>query len=210
MTARQPGTRARGPLRVGSMCSGYGGLDLAVLSVLNAELAWCADNDPHASRVLAARFPGLPNLGDLTTIDWAAVPRVDVVTAGFPCQDISTSGRRAGITERTRSGLWVTIAKALRHLHPGVVFVENVAAIRSRGLGRVLGDLAALGYDTQWTCLRASDAGAAHRRDRAFILGCQPGAAGCLAAAHSDRGGEREHPRGPHGYPPGTWPDPPG
>ncbi|MGH3157241.1 MAG: DNA cytosine methyltransferase [Streptosporangiaceae bacterium] len=91
MSARERECAAGGRwLRVGSMCSGYGGLDLAVLSVLNARLAWCADPDPHASRVLAARFPRARNLGDLRAVDWATVPRVDLVTAGFPCQDIST------------------------------------------------------------------------------------------------------------------------
>jgi DNA (cytosine-5)-methyltransferase 1 len=172
-------------LRVGSMCSGYGGLDLAVLSVLNARLAWCADPDPHASRVLAARFPHARNLGDLRAVDWAAVPRVDLVTAGFPCQDISTAGAGAGITEGTRSGLWTCIAEAVRQLRPASVLVENVAALRSRGLGRVLGDLAGLGYDTQWASVRAADVGSAHRRARIFVLAVQPGAiTGLLAAAH--------------------------
>ena len=103
-------------------------------------------------------------------MDWAAVPPADLVTAGFPCQDISTAGRGAGIGKGTRSGLWTHIAEGLRCLRPDYVFVENVAVLRSRGLGRVLADLAALGYDTQWASLRASDIGAAHRRDRIFIL----------------------------------------
>jgi DNA (cytosine-5)-methyltransferase 1 len=176
-------------LRVGSMCTGYGGLDLAVMAVLNARLAWCADPDPHAARVLAARFPQVPNLGDLRAVDWAAVPAVDLVTAGFPCQDISAAGAGAGITEGTRSGLWMHIAEALRQLRPAGVLVENVAALRSRGLARVTGDLAGLGYDTQWASLRASDAGAAHRRARLFILAVRPGAlAGLLAAAHPGGG----------------------
>lgn len=165
------------------MCTGYGGLDLAVMAVLDAELAWCAESDPHAGAVLAARFPHAFNLGDLTRADWAGVPPVDLVTAGFPCQDISYAGRGAGIQEGTRSGLWHHIAGALRHLRPSFVLVENVAALRTRGLGRVLADLAALGYDTQWACLRASAVGAPHRRDRMFILACQPGSTGRLAAA---------------------------
>jgi DNA (cytosine-5)-methyltransferase 1 len=171
------------------MCSGYGGLDLAVIAVLNARLAWCADPDPHAARVLTARFPGVPNLGDLRAVDWAAVPKVDLVTAGFPCQDISTAGAGAGIKEGTRSGLWMHIAEAVRQLRPAGVLVENVAALRSRGLGRVVGDLAGLGYDTQWASLRASDIGAAHRRGRLFVLAVQPGAlAGLLTAAHPGGG----------------------
>jgi DNA (cytosine-5)-methyltransferase 1 len=102
-----------------------------------------------------------------------------LVTAGFPCQDISTAGRGAGIGKGTRSGLWTHIAEALGQLRPGYVLVENVAALRARGLGRVLADLAALGYDTQWTSLRASDIGAAHRRGRFFVLIWTTFAAGC-------------------------------
>ncbi len=109
-------------------------------------------------------------MGDLTQVNWATVPHVDLVTAGFPCQDISTAGRGAGIKEGTRGGLWTHIAQVLGQLRPAYVLVENVAALRNRGLGRVLADLAALGYNTQWASLRAGDIGAAHRRDRIFIL----------------------------------------
>ncbi len=172
-----------GPLRTGSLCTGYGGLDLAVTAVLDAELAWYADNDPRAAAVLAATWPAIRNLGDITALDWAAVPPVDLITAGWPCQDISYAGPGTGIAKGTRSGLWLHIAGGLRHLRPSFVFLENVAALRSRGLGKVLADLAALGYDTQWTSLRASDTGACHRRDRMFILATRPGAAARLAAA---------------------------
>jgi len=111
------------------------------------------------------------------------VPPVDLVSAGWPCQDISYAGPGAGITEGTRSGLWLKIADGLRQLRPAFVFLENVAALRTRGLGKVLGDLAALGYDAQWVCLRAADAGAPHRRDRLLILAVRPGEAARLAAA---------------------------
>jgi DNA (cytosine-5)-methyltransferase 1 len=119
VTAREQECAAGGrSLRAGSLRSGYGGLDLAVMAVLNTRLAWCADPDPHAARVLAARFPHVTNLGDLRAVDWATAPRVDLVTAGFPCQDISTAGAGAGIAEGTRSGLWTYIAEALRQLRP--------------------------------------------------------------------------------------------
>jgi DNA (cytosine-5)-methyltransferase 1 len=184
LPAQEPaGKPPRGALTAGSLCSGYGGLDLAVMAVTGARLAWVAETDRYAAGVLAHQWPGVPNLGDVTALDWAAVPPVDLVSAGWPCQDISYAGPGAGITEGTRSGLWLTIADGLRRLRPGFVFLENVAALRTRGLGKVLGDLAALGYDTQWTCLRAADAGAPHRRDRMLILGVRPGAAAMLAAA---------------------------
>ena len=181
---------------------------MAVTAVLDAEVAWYAENDPHAATVLAGRWPGLRNLGDITALDWARVPAVGLVTAGWPCQDISCAGPGAGITKGTRSGLWLHIADGLCQLRPGYVFPENVAALRSRGLGTVLAGLAALGYDTQWACLRASDAGACHRRDRMFILATRPGGAARLAAARpGGRVLQRRRTGGPLAGPPGPAED---
>ncbi|WP_442910867.1 DNA cytosine methyltransferase [Kitasatospora sp. NBC_01266] len=164
-------TRTGSGLRIGSLCTGTAALDLAVEAVLPARLAWCADNDPAARLLLAHRFPHVPNLGDLTAVDWYTVEPVEILTAGFPCQDISYAGRGAGLMEGTRSGLWHTIAHAVRVLAPRYVFVENVTALRRRGLDTVAADLAVSGYDLAWRCLRASDVGAPHRRDRLFLLG---------------------------------------
>jgi DNA (cytosine-5)-methyltransferase 1 len=161
-----------GPV-VGSLCTGYGGLDLGVLTALGGgRIAWVADPDPHISQIIQARMPGVPNLGDLRSIDWPNVEPVDVVVAGFPCQDISAAGKRAGIEKGVRSGLWTDIVAGLRLLRPALVVVENVAALRWRngGLHRVLGDLAAAGYDALWRSVRAADIGAAHRRERVFVL----------------------------------------
>jgi DNA (cytosine-5)-methyltransferase 1 len=184
-----------GTLTAGSLCTGYGGLDLAVMAVTGARLTWTAETDPHACAVLEHHWPGTRNLGDVAALDWASVPPVDLVTAGWPCQDISYAGSGAGITKGTRSGLWLHIAEGLCRLRPSYVFLENVAALRTRGLGRVLADLAALGYDSQWACLRASDAGACHRRDRLFILGVRQGTAERLAAAADSGGGELQRRR---------------
>lgn len=158
-----------------SLCTGSGALDLAVEAVTGLPAAVVAEKDPAASRLLAARLPGTRNLGDITAVDWPALstslPRPAALTAGFPCQDISNAGPREGIAG-DRSGLWKTVARAIRHLRPRLVFLENVAAIRSRGLDVVAADLAAIGYDARWMCLRAGDpeVGACHRRDRWFAL----------------------------------------
>ena len=155
-------------MRLGSLFSGAGGLDLAVEAHTGAETVWQCEQDPDASKVLAARF-GVPNLGDITTVDWTEVEPVDVLCGGFPCQDISNAGKRAGITG-ARSGLWSFYADAVRVLRPRHVYVENVGALVVRGLGTVLGDLAALGYDATWGSVRAADAGAPHRRERLFLV----------------------------------------
>ncbi len=97
------------------------------------------------------------------------VPYVDVLCGGFPCQDLSVAGRGAGL-DGERSGLWSEYARLIRELRPRYVVVENVAALLSRGLGRVLGDLAACGYDAEWDCIPASAVGAPHRRDRVWLV----------------------------------------
>ena len=89
-------------LRLGSLCTGFGGLDMAVQRIFGAELAWVADTDPHISKLLARRFLGVPNLGDITRVDWRRLELVDIVCTGFPCQDISYAGRGAGIAHCVR------------------------------------------------------------------------------------------------------------
>ncbi|MER6132614.1 DNA cytosine methyltransferase [Streptomyces sp. NPDC001815] len=158
-----------------SLCTGSGALDQAVQAVTGLPTVLVGEKDPAASRLLAARLPHARNLGDITAVDWSAlsatVARPAALTAGFPCQDISNAGPRGGIAG-DRSGLWKTIARAVRHLRPRLVFLENVAALRSRGLDVVAADLAAIGYDARWMCLRAGDpeVGACHRRDRWFAI----------------------------------------
>ena len=154
--------------RIGSLCSGYEGLGMAVQSVLGGELAFVADNDPGASAILAHHFPSVPNHGDITTAPWSAIKPVDVFGAGFPCQPASNAGKRLG--EADERWIWPDVAGAVRDLRPGLVFLENVSALLVRGFAGVIADLAQIGYVGSWCCVRASDAGAPHLRDRVFIL----------------------------------------
>lgn len=156
-------------MKLGALFAGYGGLDLAVGAVLDVEPAWVSEIDPAACRVLAYRWPGVPNLGDITAVDWARVEPVDVLTGGWPCQPFSLAGKRLG--EADERALWPCVADAVRVLRPRLVVLENVAAVAAAGeLGRAVGDLAAVGYDAEWCCVRASDVGAPHRRARLFII----------------------------------------
>ena len=202
-------------LAIGSLFAGFGGLDMAVEEAFGARTAWVSEIDPGACKVLAHRFPDAPNLGDITAIDWATVPRVDIITGGSPCQDLSTAGRRAGMTDGTRSNLWVAMREAIAQLQPSLVVWENVRGALSahahsdlepcagcvgdrggkpslRALGRVLGDLAELGFDAEWRGLRASDVGACHQRFRIFVLAWRRDAV--LADADGSGRGESRRP----------------
>lgn len=160
-------------MRIGELCAGYGGLGMGVQSVIDARMAWCADNDLGASKILAHHWPTVPNHGDLTTTDWATVEPVDIITAGWPCQPWSLAGKGRGKDDER--AIWPAIADAVRHLRPRYVILENVAAVVVLGeLARAVGDLANLGYVGSWRCLRGSDAGAPHGRNRCFIAATDP------------------------------------
>jgi DNA (cytosine-5)-methyltransferase 1 len=153
---------------IGSVCTGYGGLDMAVRSVFGGELLWWSDNAPGPITAMTHHHPTVPNLGDLKKVDWHAVPRVDILTAGYPCQPFSSAGKRAGFDDPRH--LWPWIAYAVAVLRPDRVVLENVGAHLGRGFRTVAGDLAAIGYDARWRLVRASDIGAPHRRERLFVV----------------------------------------
>lgn len=119
------------PLRVGSLFSGYGGLDLAVEQVFDAHTIWFSEINEPVARVFAHHWPAVPNLGDITAIDWSTVEPVDVLCGGFPCQDVSTVGKMAGLAPGTRSGLWTHMAAAIDALQPEWVVIENVRGLLS-------------------------------------------------------------------------------
>ena len=118
-------------LRIGSLFSGYGGLDLAVEHVFNATTVWFSELNAPVARVFSHHWPEAPNLGDITAIDWSQVEPVDILIGGFPCQDVSTVGKRAGIAPGTRSGLWAHMAAAIDALQPEWVVIENVRGLLS-------------------------------------------------------------------------------
>ena len=131
--------------------------------------AWFCEQDEFCRAVLAHHWPGVPCHPDITELRAVDVEPVDVLCGGFPCQDLSYAGAGAGLAG-ARSGLWTEYARLVGELRPRYVVVENVSALLARGLGTVLGDLAALGYDAEWDCIPASAVGAPHRRDRVWLV----------------------------------------
>lgn len=152
----------------GSLFAGIGGFDLG-FERAGLVPKWQVEIDPFCRAVLAKHWPDVRRYEDVRTVGAHNLERVDVLCGGFPCQDISVAGRGAGI-EGARSGLWAEFDRLIGELRPGFVVVENVSALLARGLGRVLGDLAARGYDAEWDCLPASAFGAPHQRDRIWII----------------------------------------
>lgn len=155
-------------MKIGSLFSGYGGLDMAVAEHFRAQLAWYAEIDKAPSKVMAHHHPGVPNLGDVTKIDWNSVPKIDILTGGYPCQPFSTAGLRKGSNDERH--LWPYVATAISVLRPQHVVLENVRGHITLGGAAVIAELAGMGYDARWGLVRASDAGAAHQRTRLFIV----------------------------------------
>ena len=151
-------------MRIGSLFTGYGGLDQAI----SGELQWYAEIEPAACEILETHYPTVPNLGDITEIDWSTVPQIDVLTGGYPCQPFSHAGNRKG--ENDERHLWPYVRDAIHALRPSYAILENVAGHLTLGFADVLADLASLGYDAEWGTFRASDVGAPHQRKRLFIL----------------------------------------
>jgi DNA (cytosine-5)-methyltransferase 1 len=156
-------------MRVGSLFAGIGGLELGLERAGVGRTIWQVEKDPFCRSVLAKHWPNAARFDDVRSVGAANLPYAEVICGGFPCTDISFAGKGAGL-EGKESGLWFEFARIVREMGPRFVVVENVAALRSRGLGAVLGTLASLGYDAEWHSVRASDVGAPHRRDRVFVL----------------------------------------
>lgn len=151
-------------MKVGSLFTGYGGLDLAV----GNELVWYSEIDRAAMTVLEHHHPDVVNHGDVSLIDFNAIEPVDILTAGYPCQPFSSAGKRKGKNDERH--LWPFVRDAIRALRPRYVVLENVRGHITLGFADVLGDIAAMGMSARWGIVRASDAGAPHNRARIFIV----------------------------------------
>lgn len=204
-----------GGLNVVSLFAGIGGFDLGLERAGMTVVASCEIN-PKCRHLLSEHWPHVQQFADICEMRAADVPhRVHVLCGGFPCQDLSFAGKGAGLAGE-RSGLWREYARLIGEFRPDYVIVENVSALLGRGLGDVLGDLAALGYDAWWDCIPAAAVGAPHRRDRIWIVAYARGqqhegygdalrreiAEGLsCAAAMADAAGNGRH----EGYPDGGW-----
>lgn len=170
-------------MTVFDLFSGIGGFSLGLERAGFTTHYFC-EIDPYCRGVLAKHWPHVPIFEDVRTVRGADITPVDLLCGGFPCQDISLAGKGAGLSG-DRSGLWFEYARLIDEIRPRYVLIENVSALRARGLDRVLGSLAALGYDAEWHCIPACAVGAPHRRDRVWIV------------AHAAR--ELPHGAGPRG-----------
>lgn len=156
--------------KIGSLFSGVGGLDLAVEEFFGADTAWQVEYDKHPSTILSRHW-GVPNYGDVKTIDWGSIEPIQILCGGYPCQPFSQAGKRRG--EDDERHLWPYFLEAIRQLRPSVVVLENVRNHLRIGFTSVLGSLADEGYDARWVVVRASEVGAPHRRERLFVLAWQ-------------------------------------
>ena len=156
-------------MRIGSLFSGIGGLERGLERAGVGHTVWQAESDSFCREVLAKHWPDVRRFDDVRQVSAQTAPAVDVLCGGFPCQDISLAGKGKGL-EGERSGLWWEFDRIIRDLRPKYVVVENVPALRSRGLAGVLGSLAESGYDAKWDCIPAQAVGAPHRRDRLFLV----------------------------------------
>ena len=156
-------------LKMLDLFSGIGGFSLAAEWTGAIETVAFCEIDPFCQKVLKKHWPDVPVFDDVKELDFTQFKGIDLVSAGFPCQDLSLAGQGEGL-EGERSGLWREVARCVREASPRYLVVENVPALLIRGMGDVLSDLASCGYDAEWDCLPASAFGAYHERDRLFIV----------------------------------------
>lgn len=156
-------------MKIGSLFSGIGGIELG-FEREGFETRWFVEKDLFCQSILRKHWPDRRIYADVQLVDFKELESVQILTGGFPCQDISIAGKGKGIIDGERSSLWKHFNRAIGEIRPKYAVIENVSAITFRGLCNVLSDLAENGYDAEWFDLRASDFGALHRRERIFII----------------------------------------
>ena len=156
-------------LRHLDLFSGIGGFSLGLERTGGFQTVGFCDNDKKTHLVLKKHWPNVPIYDDVSTLKGSDLGTIEIITGGFPCQDLSVAGKGAGL-EGARSGLWWQFHRLIKEAQPRWVIAENVAALRSRGLDQVLRSLDQIGYDAEWNCVPASAVGAPHQRDRIWIL----------------------------------------
>ena len=156
------------PITFGSLFAGIGGIDLG-FERCGMQCKWQVEINDYAQKVLAKHWPKVHRKRDIRECSARNLERVDIIAGGFPCQDISYAGLGAGL-DGERSGLFFEAVRLVSELQPRAVVLENVAALLTRGLDRVLGTLAEIGYNAEWHCIPAAYVGAPHIRDRVFVL----------------------------------------
>lgn len=159
-------------MRVGSLFSGIGGLDLG-LERAGMEIAWQVEIDPFCRLILEKHWSNVPKYGDIRQVRGDELEPVDLIASGFPCQPVSVAGKKRGSEDER--WLWPEAARIICVVRPKYVLVENVPGLLSRGMGDVLGALAEMGYDAEWFVFPARAVGAAHLRERVFIFAHPPG-----------------------------------
>ena len=155
---------------IGSCFSGIGGFELGLERALNAKTVWQIENNPFCQRILRKHWPDCDLYDDIQTIKPSSLSPVDIICGGFPCQDISISGRRTGLQNGKKSSLWNYMFRIIDHLRPRIVCLENSPHIVRLGLDTLCGQMASIGYDIEWGVVSAKSMGAPHNRKRWFAI----------------------------------------
>src|SRR3990167_121317 len=156
-------------LRVLDLFSGIGGFALGLERTSGFKTVAFCEIEPYCQAVLRKHWPSVPIFPDIRKLTVDAIGPIDIITGGFPCQDISNLGKKAGIEAGTRSGLWSEYSRLIGELRPCHIIVENVTALLERDIGRVVGDLAKIGYDAEWDVVPAAAVGAPQFRERVWV-----------------------------------------
>jgi DNA (cytosine-5)-methyltransferase 1 len=166
------------PLTVGSLFSGIGGFELGFERTGGFQVRWQVEIDDYCTRVLEQHWPNVRRYRDIRDCGAHNLEPVDVICGGFPCQDISSNNQHKRGLSGAKSGLFYQAIRVVGELRPRYVLLENVADLLVRGMGDVLGELAAIGYDAEWECLPAAAFGLPQPRWRVFVV-AYPGGGGC-------------------------------